>query len=70
MEPNEIRAELLKKNIQVTEIARQLGVTHPNVSVVISGKRPNPKVRKAIAKAINKSVAEIWPEEAGREERK
>lgn len=63
MKPNEIRAELMRHNVQQSEIARELGITRPNVSVVVSGKRPNPIIRAAIAKAINKPVSEIWPDQ-------
>jgi len=61
MTPNEIRAELIRRNITVTSIAKQLGLKQPNVSAVIRGGRRTPKVRKAIADAIGKSVSEIWP---------
>ncbi len=52
----------MRLNIRVTDIAASLGIKHPSVSVVISGKQRNPRVRAAIAKAIDKPVHEIWPE--------
>lgn len=61
MKPNQIRAELLLNDKRITDIARELGLKHPNVSAVIAGKRPTLHIRKAIAKAINKPVDEIWP---------
>ncbi len=63
MKPNEIRAELIRRNVRVTDIASSLGLPHPNVCAVIAGKRPTKHIRRAIAKAINKPVREIWPED-------
>ena len=67
MEPNEIRAHLMLNNVRVSDIARSLSLPHSNVTVVITGKRPNPRVRAAIAKAIKKPESEIWPETAKEE---
>lgn len=62
MKPNEIRAELIRHNVKVTNIAKSLGLKHPNVSRVIAGDRPTKRIRVAIAEAINKPVSEIWPD--------
>ncbi len=61
MKPNEIRAELLKNDVKIKDIASELGLVSPCISAVISGRRRTPKVREAIARAINKPVNEIWP---------
>ncbi len=62
MKPNEIRAEFMRLGKPISSIADELNLPRSSISAVISGNRPNPKVRAAIAKAINKSVHEIWPE--------
>lgn len=62
MTPNEIRAALLIKGVKVNDIAKSLNLSHSNVSVVISGGRPNHKVRQAIANAVGKSISDLWPE--------
>lgn len=64
MKPNEIRAELIKRGIKVTDIAEQCGVKQPNVSAVISGGRSTLHIRKAISRAIKTTISEIWPEPA------
>ena len=55
-------------DVKVLDIARRLNLPSSNVSVVISGYRPNPKVRQAIAEAIGKPVSEIWPEQPATKE--
>ena len=62
MNVNNIKAELIMKNVKQTEIARSLGITSASVNEVITGRRKNPRIREAIAAAINKPVSEIWPE--------
>ncbi len=61
MTPNEIRAEFMRLGKPISSIADELNLPRSSISVVISGKRPNPKVRNAIARAINRPVNEIWP---------
>ncbi len=63
MKPNEIRAELLKNNIKVIDIAKKCGVKYQNVSGVIAGRRSTSYIREAIAEATSKPVSEIWPED-------
>lgn len=55
---------MMIKGVKVNDIARELKLAHSNISVVIHGRRPNQKVRQAIADAIGKSVSDIWPEQA------
>lgn len=52
----------LKQDGGVKEIAKKLGVTSPTVSQVIHGKRPNARIRKAIADTVGKPISELWPE--------
>ena len=62
MQPNEIRAEMMRKNITVTSIAKKLDVKQPTVSQVIYGVRRTLRIREEIAMGIGKPVSEIWPE--------
>lgn len=62
MEPNEIKAHLILKQITLSSIAKKLGVTRGAVSQVIHNIHSNPRIRKAIADALEKPVNEIWPE--------
>lgn len=57
----DIRSALKARKITQTEIANMLKVTVVSVNDVISGKRKNPRIRKAIALAIGKPVSELWP---------
>jgi lambda repressor-like predicted transcriptional regulator len=64
MKPNEIRAALLlaEPPTSITAIARKLGLKPQGLHMVITGLRPNPRIRAAIAEAIGKPVSEIWPD--------
>ena len=53
----------LKPDGGVKELAKKLGVTSPTVSQVIHGKRPNARIRQAIADAIGRPVAEVFPDQ-------
>ena len=64
MKPNEIRAEMMRRQISVTSIAKRLGMKQPTISQVIYGVRSTATIRQAIADAIGKEVTEIWPEKA------
>jgi predicted transcriptional regulator len=61
-EANQIRAELVRRGITVTSIAKQLGVSQPYVSQHLSNVRNTARIRQAIAAAIDQPVHEIWPE--------
>lgn len=62
MQPNEIRAALILKGITGVSIARSLGVPQQNVAAVIALTRRTPRIRQAIAAAIGKPVAEVFPD--------
>lgn len=68
MKQNEIRAELVRRGVKTVDIAAECNVARPSVSHVIAGRRSTLHIRKAIAKAIEKPVSEIWPETATRKE--
>lgn len=57
-----IRQEMAEKSIKVNDIAQLLGVTHVAVSKVIHGRGRSARVEDAIATAIGKPVAEVFPD--------
>jgi transcriptional regulator with XRE-family HTH domain len=57
-----IRSYMVKAGVTVLQIARQLGMRPPTVSQVIHGVRKNPRIREAIAAAINRPISELWPD--------
>jgi lambda repressor-like predicted transcriptional regulator len=61
MTPQEIKGHLVMKNIKSRDIARRLGVTDGAIHQVIYGYRKTEYVRRAIADAVGKTVAELWP---------
>jgi predicted transcriptional regulator len=61
MEPNERRAELIRRGIQIKDIASDLGIAAASVSQVIANTKRTYYVRAAIAKAIGKPVEEVFP---------
>jgi lambda repressor-like predicted transcriptional regulator len=64
MTPNEIRAAMALRGIKQVDIARAAGVSPGFVNQVINGVGRNKgfRVRPYIAKAIGKTVEEIWPD--------
>jgi transcriptional regulator with XRE-family HTH domain len=59
-----IKIELLLVGVTQSEIARKLGMSVGTVNDVITGRRSNPTIRAAIAKAIGKPVESIWTDKA------
>ena len=51
---------LLDAGISGADIARRLGITRQAVADVISGRRSNPRIRKAIADACGVTVESLW----------
>lgn len=47
---------------KIKAIAASCELSTAAVHQVINGDRPNPRIRTAIAKAINKPVSDIWPD--------
>ena len=62
METKKIKSDLILAGVTQSEIARSLNVAVACVNDVVTGKRKNPRIRAAIAEAINKPVSEIWPD--------
>lgn len=59
--PEEIRVEMIRKNVTQVEIARELGVNPATVSRVIDGLITSDRIRRAIARKIGIDVRFLWP---------
>lgn len=64
MTPREIRAEMVLHGVKMVDIARAAGVTPGMIHQVVYsiGRNKGFRVRPYIAKAIGKTVEEIWPD--------
>ena len=62
MKPNQIRAELLVRDLNVAAIAKIAGVSRQFVNAVIRRNRVNSRVELIIASAIGKPVSEVFPD--------
>jgi len=62
MKPNEIKSKMILKNITATELAKQLGVSRPFISMTIAGDRKTRRIQEAIAAAIGEPVDRVFPE--------
>jgi len=56
-----IKAAMKERKISQVALAKILKVHPVCVNEVVNGKRKNPRIRAAIAMAVNKQVNEIWP---------
>ena len=65
MEPVEIKVALLRKGVSMRSIARRLGVSVNAVSLVVHGRLGSPRIRKALAKAVEERVETLFPNEKG-----
>lgn len=61
MHPADIRAALIKAGSNQAGIARQLGVSHNAVSLVVHGSTKSARIARAIAKATGISIHTLWP---------
>ena len=66
MKPHEIRGHLVLAQKKIKDLAEELGVSQPAVHQVINGQRPNPRIRRAIADAIDRPVEEVWSDGKGK----
>lgn len=57
----EIKALIMLSGKTISSIAREARVTREWVSKVINRQRKSPRVQKAVADAVGKSVKELWP---------
>ena len=64
MRSKTIRLELFKvrKIKNMSQIARETGVTPTMVQMVVNRERKSTHIMKAIAEAIDKPVEQVWPE--------
>lgn len=60
MTSREIRASLILNGVKCVDIAKQLGVQKPAVTLIITRKQKSRRIQEAIAKAINKPFEEVW----------
>jgi hypothetical protein len=60
MKPTEIKAELVRRNIKVTEIARRVECDPAQVTRCINGDGLYLRTREIIASAINKPVSQVF----------
>jgi len=61
MTPDEIK-KAIRKNTTQKAIANKLGLTEMGVSCVVNKKSVSDRVMKAVARAIGKDKAEVFPE--------
>lgn len=66
MTPREIRAAMVLRGVKLKDIASEAGVTTGFVHQVIYsiGRNKGYRIRPYIAKAIGKTVDEVWPDNA------
>lgn len=62
MTPREIQNKLYDIGISQSSIANTCKVSCVAISRVIHGKSPSDKIRRAIARVLQKPVEEIWPD--------
>lgn len=59
---NLIKALLAARGIRISDIARELNVSLPTVSLVISGRDRSRRVEKAVAEKLGMKHEELWSE--------
>lgn len=64
MTPRAIRAELILRGVLQQDIAARLHVNHSAVANTIAGRIKSERIRAAVARAIGRSVDEVWPDAA------
>ena len=65
MTPSEIKQEIFKRRpegLTQSSIARQVGVTKQAVLNVIEKRNPSRRIAQAVADAIERPLAEVFPE--------
>jgi lambda repressor-like predicted transcriptional regulator len=62
MEPKRIRIELFERDIQLTQIAKQLGVSSQAVTLIIHRRSVSKRIMQAVADAIEMDKADVFPE--------
>lgn len=62
METHEIKALMMLKKVTSASIAKKENVSRTWVSLVLTGRRNSPRIRKAIATAVGWPVTKLWPD--------
>lgn len=63
-ETNRLRVILAEQRIRQRELAERAGITPTTLSLIVAQKTtPTLPVARKIAKALGKSIEEIWPDE-------
>lgn len=57
-----IRIEFIKRGIYLRDAAKAIGVSRPMISMVISGRKTSPRVRRGIAELLGISLTDLWPD--------
>ena len=60
MRGNVVKVEILKRDLTQKELARRLGISMAQVSMVVNGKRTTLWIQKAIAKELGMNVEELF----------
>jgi lambda repressor-like predicted transcriptional regulator len=58
-----VKARVVEAGLNFNQIARRLKVSPSLISHVIHGRRPSPRVRRAIADALRMPVEALWPDD-------
>ncbi len=61
-EQKNIKVLLVVAGVKQVDIARRLRVSRSFVSEVVAGKKRTYRIRRAIARALGVTVAELWPD--------
>ena len=63
MTPKEIKILLTVRDLEVTSLAADIGVSKGDLSATINGHRNNPSIRKRFADRLGMSVDELFGED-------
>ena len=55
-----VKKLIIEKSLSVSELSRRTGYSISYISMVINGRRKNPDVRDAIARALERTTQELW----------
>lgn len=64
--PQDRKAELVRKGLSMSDVARQLDLSLNHVSKVIAGERRSPRVEQAVAELIGMPVTKVFPKPLAR----
>ena len=63
MRGNVVKVEILKRDVTQKELARRLGVSLPQISMVVNGKRTTRWIQQAIAEELEIDVEDLFSAE-------